>query len=243
MKLSFVIATALSLQYQTLAAPIKRNLEVNAFLAKIADYFHVDVAIEDVCNIITDGESLLAAAFSIDATQNLSGCSDVTLLFARGTCDDGNIGALVGAPFVDALRTALNGRSLGVQGIDYPASVDGYLTNEPQGGQLMATTIRNTIDQCPNTQIILGGYSQGGMVVHNAATDAGSDLMSSISSVVIFGDPFSHQAVDNIDSSRVLIECHAGDDICNDGDLILLQHLTYADKAAEAASFVVSKLS
>ena len=90
--------------------------------------------------------------------------------------------------------------------------------------------------------MVLGGYSQGGYVVHNAASDVGSDAMSKVSAVVIFGDPDSHEAVSGIDSSRVMIVCHVGDDICDQGDLILIQHLTYAEDAASAASFVVSQL-
>jgi cutinase len=87
----------------------------------------------------------------------------------------------------------------------------------------------------------MGGYSQGGYVVHNAASDLG-DTMSQVSAVVIFGDPQSDQAVDGIDPSKVQVYCHDGDDICQAGEIILLQHLTYADDADAAASFVVSQL-
>lgn len=80
------------------------------------------------------------------------------------------------------------------------------------------------------------------MVVHNGATNAGADAMSKVSSVVIFGDPFSHSPVDNIDSSKVKVVCHEGDNICDNGDLILLPHLTYAADAADAAQFVLSNL-
>lgn len=44
--------------------------------------------------------------------------------------------------------------------------------------------------------------------------------------VVIFGDPGDGEAVGSIPSSKVLIICHTGDDICLHGDLVLEPHLT-----------------
>jgi cutinase len=66
--------------------------------------------------------------------------------------------------------------------------------------------------------------------------------MSKVKAVVVFGDPMSKTPVQNIDASRVKIVCHKGDDICNAGPIVTLQHITYAEDAASAASFVVSKL-
>lgn len=77
--------------------------------------------------------------------------------------------------------------------------------------------------------------------MHNAAKDIG-DAMSKVSAVVIFGDPLSAEPVAGIDGGRVSIVCHAGDDICSQGDLITLAHLTYAADATNAANFVVSHL-
>lgn len=51
----------------------------------------------------------------------------------------------------------------------------------------------------------------------------------------------SSQSVENADPDKVLVICHKGDDICQFGDYILLQHLTYAQDADTAADFVVSK--
>lgn len=48
------------------------------------------------------------------------------------------------------------------------------------------------------------------------------------------------QALANIPASKVDVYCHAGDNICVNGDLILPAHLTYAVNAAAAAAFVAS---
>ena len=78
--------------------------------------------------------------------------------------------------------------------------------------------------------------------MHDAATSLGASVMSRVSAVVIFGDPYSKRAVDNIDASKVRVICHDGDNICENGPIILLQHLTYALDADSAADFVVSKV-
>ena len=49
------------------------------------------------------------------------------------------------------------------------------------------------------------------------------------------------QAIQNFPTSRTLIICHSGDNICaQHGQTILLQHLTYAQNAAQAARFVAA---
>lgn len=48
-----------------------------------------------------------------------------------------------------------------------------------------------------------------------------------------FGTP-----VAGIPAAKTKIICHADDNICQHGDLILLSHLTYGENAQEAATFV-----
>jgi cutinase len=54
--------------------------------------------------------------------------------------------------------------------------------------------------------------------------------------------PDDGEAVANAASGRTLVICHAGDDICLHGDLVLLPHLTYALSAEQAADFAASNL-
>lgn len=115
----------------------ERGLNVNNFLAKIVDLFPVNVAVNEICGILGDGEKLLAKAFNLNINSDRNGCSDVSLIFARGTCDPGNVGALVGPPFFEAMASALQGKSLSVQGVPYPASVEGYLSADQGAGHTM----------------------------------------------------------------------------------------------------------
>lgn len=80
------------------------------------------------------------------ANELISGapCRTVTLLYARGTTQDGNIGSAtdVGPLMMDALAALIGADALAVQGIAYDADVSGYLDNllgnDDDGSVLMA---------------------------------------------------------------------------------------------------------
>jgi len=52
-----------------------------------------------------------------------------------------------------------------------------------------ADLVNTAMTSCPNSQIVMSGYSQGGQLVHNAAALLPASTMAKVSSVVIFGDP------------------------------------------------------
>jgi len=102
-----------------------------------------------------------------------------------------------------------------------------------------ADDVTQALQSCPNTKVVMSGYSQGGQLVHNAAKILGS-TMNKVSSVVIFGDPLNGNAVAGAPAGKTLVICHNGDNICDHGDLILVPHLTYGNDAEQAAAFVIS---
>ena len=67
-------------------------------------------------------------------------CKPFTLIFARGTTETGNIGELVGPPFVLALKEAFGANNVAVQGVNnYPAVIPDYCTGGSiSGSQDMA---------------------------------------------------------------------------------------------------------
>jgi cutinase len=90
------------------------------------------------------------------------GCPDIEVIFARGTNDAPGIG-LVGQGFVDALRSKVGDRTVGVYAVNYAATMN-FLraaegaTDANNHAQFMATN-------CPDTKLVLGGFSQGAAVV------------------------------------------------------------------------------
>jgi hypothetical protein len=87
------------------------------------------------------------------------GCSPVTIIFARGTLELGNVGSLAGPPFFNALTNMIGDSNVAVQGVDYAASIIGYLEGgDPAGASTMASLINQAVSQCPSTQIVISGY-------------------------------------------------------------------------------------
>ncbi|KAK3680238.1 hypothetical protein LTR78_000616 [Recurvomyces mirabilis] len=169
-------------------------------------------------------------------------CRAITILFARGTTESGNVGTLAGPPLFQAVANAVGAGNVAVQGVNYGATIAGFLVGgDPAGSSTLASLLAKAQSKCPKTKLVLSGYSQGGQLVHNAAAMLSASQTSFVNSVVIFGDPDNGRAIGKIPSSKVLIICHVGDDICLGGDLVLAPHLTYALNAQRAASFIVAK--
>lgn len=101
----------------------------------------------------------LAVASVHAAPTATQACADVTVIFARGTGEAAPIGTIVGPPFQSALQTALGSKSLSFQGVNYPASVAGFLEGgDPNGAATMAQDVTSTVNSCPSTKIVMSGY-------------------------------------------------------------------------------------
>ncbi|KAM3460848.1 hypothetical protein MY5147_006346 [Beauveria neobassiana] len=235
---ALAVPTSLDYRYSDLE---QRGADANKIVGWILNRFPGEMTVNAACSFIKTSELLLGTIFGIPSDFNNSGCKDVLIVFARGTCDPGNSGILVAPPFIDAVRKAIGDKSLGVQGVAYPASVDGYLNAHNAAGLAMAQIVRETRASCPNTKIVLSGYSQGAFAPHYAADALGAE-MRNVSAVVTFGDPMSSKPVANMDAKKSLCICHLGDDICDQGNMIFPQHLTYGIDATHAAAFVASNM-
>ncbi|CAD6579607.1 MAG: hypothetical protein ASARMPRED_009201 [Alectoria sarmentosa] len=119
-------------------------------------------------------------------------CKNLTLIFARGTTENGNIGDIVGPPFVNALVSMLGKAQVAVQGVNnYPADVQDFLA----GGS------------------VTGRYSQGAQVAHNAVNLISQAQTNFINSVVLFGDPDDGEAFGKVPANNVSVDCHTGVDL------------------------------
>ncbi|KAH8671961.1 carbohydrate esterase family 5 protein [Tricladium varicosporioides] len=181
-----------------------------------------------------------AAGDTQNDLTNGSGCKAMTVIFARGTTETGNVGTLTGPPFFAAMDSAMGAANVAVQGVEYPADIPGFLAGgDKTGSATMAKLVQQAMTQCPNTKVVMSGYSQGGQLVHNAAKMMDAATQAKVNSVVIFGDPDNGQAVGSIPAAKTKVICHATDNICMGGSTILAAHLTYGSQnAGEAAQFV-----
>lgn len=224
---------------------------------------------------LATGATFVAAGLSLTAllgpqatASAAPSCPDVEVVFARGTFEAPGVGA-TGQAFVDALNARLPGRTVGVDAVNYPASLD--FAQAAQGIADASNTVQSTAASCPNTEIVLGGYSQGAAVA--GYTTAGSvpagfvlpagisgpmpaSVASHVAAVVLFGTPSplflglaDHDAppieIGERYQSKTLELCAPGDPVCSPGiSLDRAAHSAYKDNgmAYQAADFVVRQL-
>jgi cutinase len=100
-----------------------------------------------------------AAAKPIDTR---AACSDLTVVFARGTTETGDLGSLVGPPFQTALKSAMGTATVSMVGVpspDYPATVAEFLAGgSATGTTKMAALVTSALAACPNTKMVIAGY-------------------------------------------------------------------------------------
>src|ERR1700753_3483790 len=110
-------------------------------------------SIRGVCVVAFLAAGLMFAPATLVPTASAS-CSDVELIFARGRLESPGAG-VVGHHFVGALRSRAH-RNVTLYAVRYPAD-----TEIDIGANDMSAHVQSTIDGCPNTRIVLGGYSLG----------------------------------------------------------------------------------
>ncbi|MBI3213953.1 MAG: cutinase family protein [Mycobacterium sp.] len=179
-------------------------------------------------------------------------CPTVEVVFARGTSEAPGIGR-VGQALVDNLQGQVG--SVGVYAVNYPATYDFLAAAD---GAVDATNhISAMAAQCPNTRIVLGGYSQGAAVIDmlvgipplgNKVGEVGSapplpgNLVGNVAAVAVFGNPsakFSRPVTSGNLGGRSIDLCNDGDPICSDGRNPFA-HTSYESTPypAQAAGFI-----
>ena len=202
--------------------------------------------------LLTASVALSAAAVPAQAAS----CPDVELVFARGTSEPAGIGR-VGQALSDQLSANLGGRTLGIYAVNYPASYD--FLGAADGANDATNRIAEVAGTCPDTRIVLGGYSQGAAVVDMLlgipplgakVGDVGSapplpeSLANQVAAVAAFGNPATKFGTPV--SAALPPFAGKGIDLCADGDPICSQgrnpfaHTSYekTGMVGQAAGFV-----
>ncbi|BBX98864.1 cutinase family protein [Mycobacterium lacus] len=191
-------------------------------------------------------------------------CPDVEVVFARGTGEPPGVGP-TGQAFVDSLRSRIGAKSMEVYPVNYPAidqwdtGVDGI---SDAGAHIVSTT-----SSCPQTKMVLGGYSQGaavmGFVTSSTVPDGidpatvpkplAPEVADHVAAVVLFGAP-NVRAMNFLGEPPIVIGpqyqgktikvCAPEDPVCSDG-MNFAAHDTYAEDWAmvdRGAAFAASRL-
>lgn len=187
-------------------------------------------------------------------TASADDCPDIEVVFARGTSEAPGLG-LVGGSFVDDLRSKVGGRSVGAYAVNYPASYD-FLA-AANGANDASAHIQYMMGACPNTRLVLGGYSQGAAVIDVIsavpipAIGFNSPLPPNtpdfVPAIAVFGNPSAKLGLPITTSpiwgGRAIDLCNGGDPICQTDGESVPAHKAYAGGPTnEAANFVASRL-
>jgi hypothetical protein len=94
-------------------------------------------------------------------------CTPNIVIFAKGTLETGLLGITVGPVLNMGLPS-----SFSVVGVDYTADLAGDYCLGLNGGMVAKDMLNQAAKKCPDSKIFMSGYSQGGMVSHNAVAYA-----------------------------------------------------------------------
>jgi cutinase len=153
-------------------------------------------------------------------------CPDVEVVFARGRNEAAGTGIL-GNAFVSALRSKVTGKNIGVYAVRYPAD-----NQVDVGANDMSQHIQYMAGNCPDTRLVLGGYSLGAAVTDvvlavpmeafgfKSPLPGGMD--QHIAAVALFGNgaawvgPITN--FNPVYNDRTIELCHGADPVCNPAD-------------------------
>ncbi len=201
--------------------------------------------------VVVTGGALQIALTSIPAAA-AAPCPDVEVVFARGTTEPAGVGR-IGQVFVDSLRSQLGGRSVGVYPVNYPATRD-FVNSAPAGRDDASSHIQSTAANCPNTKMVLGGYSQGAAVVDLATNAMPAGVADHVAAAAIFGGPRSSFAdslspgpisgIGPMYAAKTIDLCVPNDPICFEGGRDWGAHGAYVQSGMvdQAAVFAASRL-
>ncbi|MET0473298.1 MAG: cutinase family protein [Mycobacterium sp.] len=191
------------------------------------------------------------AGFGI-ATASADDCPDIEVVFARGTNEAPGLG-LPGGAFVDSLRSKVGGRSVGAYAVEYPATYD-FLA-AANGANDASAHIQYMMNTCPNTRLVLGGYSQGAAVIDVVAAvpvpgigfnnPLPPNTPDFVAALVAFGNPSAKVGLPLTSSpvwgGRSIDLCNGGDPVCGPGEDVAA-HRAYAGGPSNAAATFVAGL-
>ena len=191
-------------------------------------------------------------------------CPDAEVVFARGTTEAPGPGP-TGDAFIDALRTRLGPKSVGVYAVDYPATTD--FPTAVDGITDARAHILTTAASCPKTRMVLGGFSQGaavmGFVTASVVPDGVSplevpapmppDVANHVAAVALFGKPSTRfmRAINDPDIAigpqyvaKTIDLCVDNDLVCDSDGRSFSAHNQYIDAGMvdQGATFVANQL-
>ncbi|KAM3415301.1 hypothetical protein BST61_g8830 [Cercospora zeina] len=198
--------------------------------------------------------ALVARQSSSSHELNDGPCRQVTFIFARGSTEEGNMGAVVGPQTCAALKSLLGSDKVACQGVGGPYLGTLIANTFPRGTSDAAIqeairlfTLANT--KCPNTIVTSRGYSQGIAVIAGALSDLSAQapaVADQVAGAVLFGYTRNKQNDGRIPKYPIegtKAYCAEGDAVCGALLVVLPPHYTYGINASSAAEFLAQRMA
>jgi acetylxylan esterase len=97
-------------------------------------------------------------------------CFGTTIIVARGSTEAPGTG-VTGETVASLVTNQVEDSN--TFGLDYPATLENYESSESAGVESLLDTIAELVDACPDTQVVLMGYSQGAQVIGDTLCGSG----------------------------------------------------------------------
>ncbi|TLD06037.1 uncharacterized protein PgNI_08591 [Pyricularia grisea] len=198
---------------------------------------------------VLENRQLLAGRVGATAKEFTNGgCKQIIMIFARGSTEIGNMGVICGPQTANGVKSAFGASNVAVEGVDYAA---GLTTNflrggaDPAGISEMKRLIAKANSECPDSMLVVGGYSQGAALTHRAVENLPQAQKDQIKAAFTFGDTQKQQdrnQIKNFPTDKTNIICQPGDLVCVGTLTITPAHLTYGTRANEQVKFITSAL-
>jgi cutinase len=210
------------------------------------------------------GAVVWAAQMAPLPSARAAGCPDVEVVFARGTTEAPGVGP-AGDTFVNSLRSRIGAKSVNVYGVDYPATT--AFSTAIEGITDARAHILATAANCPQTKMVLGGFSQGaavmGFVTDSVVPEGISpadvpapmppETADHVAAVVLFGKPSTRfmRAINDPPVTIGPLYIAKTTDLCVENDLVcdphgnsFAAHNQYIDNGTvdEGAAFAATQL-
>lgn len=167
----------------------------------------------------------IPAVTTVGVPTASAACPAVEVIFARGRLEPAGPGQ-IGNVFVSALRKK-SGKNVNLYAVRYPAD-----NQIDVGANDMSARVQSTMASCPDTRIVLGGYSLGAAVTDVALAvpfaffgfdePLPPDAEQHIAAVALFGNGSAWAGpigtFSPVYRERTIEMCHGADPICNPAD-------------------------
>lgn len=178
----------------------------------------------NVVSVTLVAASGAAALLVAPVTASAEPCPQVEVIFARGAKEPPGTGQ-VGDAFVNALR-ARTDKSVDFYPVNYSADIDFV-----PGANDMSGRIQYMAANCPDTRLVLGGYSLGAAVtdivvavpsaIFGYTNPLPLGMDDHVAAVALFGNGTQKVLgpvadINPLYGSKTIDICTAGDPICND---------------------------